>query len=141
MQALLFFVRLIPPALLRRLLRWHFDSVSQLSPVALAFDMTMAPVLLLDLRTQAEYESGHIAGAIRVADSTTAQWLIEAFRADTAAPRVVAYCTVGYRSSQFALHMASIGAAQVENLEGGIWAWDSAGEPVVSEPVVRATSS
>ena len=136
MHALLFFVRLMPPPLMRRLLRWHFDSVRHLSPPALAIEVNVSSVLLLDVRTRAEYESSHIVGAIRVADGAIAKRLIEAFRTDSPGGRVVAYCTVGYRSAQFALRMASVGCTQIENLEGGIWAWAAAGQPII-----RATSS
>lgn len=139
MQALIFFFRLIPPALLQHLVRWHFDSVRQVSPLALALDVTGASVLLFDVRTHVEYECGHIAGAIHVTDDKTAKRLIDAFRADIPAAQVVAYCSVGYRSAQFALRMAAIGVDDVENLEGGIWAWDRAGQPIVRALTVKAT--
>ena len=138
MQALLLIVRLIPPRLLRWLLRRNFETVRQLPPAALACDMKTKPVLLLDVRTQVEYESGHLAGAHHITDVATAQRLIEVFQVDEPLGRVVAYCTVGYRSAQFAQRMARIGGAQVENLEGGIWAWSAAGQPIVTQRAVTA---
>ena len=131
MKLMLFFVKLIPPALLRWLVRWRFKAVRQLAPMSVVRSLISEPVLLLDVRTHDEFESGHLAGAIHVNDLGTTQRLIHDFLAGTPSGRIVAYCTVGYRSSQFAKHMASVGCAHVENLEGGIWAWIAAGHPIL----------
>ena len=131
MKLLLPVVGLIPPALLRWLVRWRFKTIQQVAPVSLARCQISAPVLLLDVRTHDEFHLGHLANALHVTDLGTAKRLIHEFRTDTPNGRVIAYCTVGYRSAQFAQHMASTGCADVQNLEGGIWAWIAAGQPVV----------
>ena len=132
MKLMLFFVRLIPPPLLRWLVRWRFKAVRQQAPISVARSLISEPVLLLDVRTLREFESGHLANAMHVSDPRRAQRLIKDFRAGTPAGRIVASCTVGYRSAQFAKHMASLGGADVENLEGGIWAWIATGQPTIN---------
>ena len=132
MKLMLFFVQLIPPALLRWLVRWRFKAVRQQTPTCVARSLKSEPVLLLDVRTLNEFDSGHVANAMHISDPRRAQRLIKDFLACTPSGRIVAYCTVGYRSAQFAKHMASVGCAHVENLEGGIWAWIAAGQPIIN---------
>ena len=130
MKLLLPVVGLIPPALLLWLVRWRFKTIQQQAPISVARSLISVPVLLLDVRTRDEFDSGHLASAIRVTETRTALRLIRDFRLNTPNGQVVAYCTVGYRSAQFAECMAAVGCAQVENLEGGIWAWIAAGQRV-----------
>ena len=135
MKLMLFFVRLIPPALLRGLVRWRFNSAQQQAPMAVARSLVCEPVLLLDVRTRDEFESGHLANATHVVDLQAARRLIDEFLAATPQGRIVTYCTVGYRSAQFAERLASIGCTEVLNLEGGIWAWIAAGQPTTKPKV------
>ena len=130
MKLLLFVVGLIPPILMRWLVQWRFKTVQQQVPVSLARSLINVPVLLLDVRTHDEFDSGHLASALHVTDTGSAQRLIHEFRAVTSHGRVVAYCTVGYRSAQFAQRLTSLGCPDVKNLEGGIWAWIAAGQPI-----------
>ena len=131
MKFVLFFVRLIPPALTRWLVRWRFKTVLQQAPMSVAQSLVSEPVLLLDVRTRDEFDAEHLACAIHVIAPEAAHRLIHDFLVATPHGRIVAYCTVGYRSAQFAEHMASVGCAHVENLEGGIWAWAAAGQPII----------
>ena len=138
MKSLLLMVGLIPPALLHWLVRWRFKTVQQQTPIALASSLTSAPALLLDVRTHDEFESGHLLSAVHVTDAETALQMIHDFRLSLPDGQVVAYCTVGYRSAQFAERLTSLGCADVKNLEGGIWAWTAAGRPIT---IATATQS
>ena len=129
---LLFVVALIPPPLLRWLVRWRFKTIQQLSPISLARALKDEPVLVLDVRTLDEFGSGHLASAIHVTNGVCAQQMIGEFLTRNPDGRVVAYCTVGFRSAQFVEEMVSAGCAHVENLEGGIWAWMASGQPIVT---------
>jgi phage shock protein E len=75
---------------------------------------------VVDVRTQGEFASGHIAGAENVPiDSLTqvaATW-------DRKVP-VFVYCATGARSLNAAQWLSANGFAQVYNLKDGIIAWD-----------------
>lgn len=129
MNLMLFVVGAIPSTLMQWLVRWRFNTVQQQTPVAVARRLNSEPVLLLDVRTRDEFDAEHLESAIHVNDAEGAQQVIRDFRMNTSNGQVIAYCTVGYRSSQFAAHMASVGCVHIDNLEGGIWAWAAAGLP------------
>jgi rhodanese-related sulfurtransferase len=77
--------------------------------------------VLLDIRTEAEYEAGHIRGA---------QWLprgkleysIQELVKDPDA-RIVLYCRTGGRSGLATATLADMGYTQVVDLDGGFKSW------------------
>ena len=85
-------------------------------------------IQLLDVRSQSEYNEGHIAGAklIDVNDST----FIDKASAQLNKQKPVAvYCRSGRRSAKAANEMVKAGY-KVINLDGGIIAWQDAGKNV-----------
>lgn len=97
---------------------------------------TASPPLLVDVRTEAEWREGHLAGAIRVAHD--AQDLPEDLTRDPAQP-IVVYCAVGVRSALLAERLQQAGYTRVQNLEGGIFAWGNAGLPMVKDGAPTTT--
>ena len=95
---------------------------------------SLAPPLLLDARSPEEYAVSHLKGAVRfdpdAADTATLDSL------DRDRP-IVAYCSVGYRSSEVAEKLQDAGFTNVMNLEGSIFRWANEGRPVYrgGEPV------
>lgn len=85
-----------------------------------------ASVVLLDVRTQDEYKTSQIAGAMRVDPDGEAPAL------GGTAPdrRIVVYCSVGYRSGAMARRLSKAGFTRVYNLEGGIFQWANEGRAV-----------
>ncbi len=83
--------------------------------------------LLLDVRTQEEYEVSHLAGAVRVEPETPDFSFLNETSRDHP---VVAYCSVGYRSSELAQRLKKAGFTNVSNLEGSIFEWANRGYPV-----------
>lgn len=81
--------------------------------------------VLIDVRTPAEYASGHIAGSINIPVEVIATRLAEI---PTDMP-VVVYCQSGNRSGRAASILMSNDYSQVYDL-GGIARWRSAGYPV-----------
>ncbi len=81
---------------------------------------------LVDVRTPQEWESGTIKGAIKINlyDKTFQEQLK---KLDKNKP-VYVYCKSGGRSSNAAKQMEKMGFKKVYNLNGGITAWDNAGE-------------
>lgn len=78
-------------------------------------------ITIVDVRTQAEYEAGHIPGAVLVTLDTigTAQ---PAALPDLNANLLV-YCRTGVRSAQASAALAKIGYTHIYNMDGGITAW------------------
>ena len=82
---------------------------------------------LLDVRSEEEFGTSHLPGAIRIdyrRPLSRGQAVV-----DPARP-VVVYCSAGYRSSVVARKLRQAGFAEVLNLEGGIFAWANAGLPL-----------
>lgn len=87
-------------------------------------------LVILDVRTQEEFDEGHIEGAM----------LLDFYRDDFADalaafdPEVpyVLYCRSGNRSSGARAIMSDLGFRSVEDVDGGIVGWQQAGLPIVT---------
>ncbi len=82
---------------------------------------------LVDVREDAEWEQGHVAGAHHVAKSHLEQE-IEAAVPDRSTP-VVLYCAAGVRSLFAGLALRSMGYPNVVSMSGGFEQWKSLGLP------------
>lgn len=115
-------------ALVNAKIRSEFPQVRRITPAELAAwmnDRTRAAPLLLDVRTRAEFDVSHIAGARHV-EPNSAAWVI----AEPKERAIVTYCSVGYRSGAFAKKLMDAGYTRVVNLEGSIFRWANEGRPV-----------
>lgn len=88
-----------------------------------------ANVQVLDVRTQEEYNSGHIEGSF-LADWTNREQFHERVKSLDKNKPVYAYCLSGGRSRAAAAQLHKAGFRKVYNLEGGIVAWKRAARPV-----------
>jgi rhodanese-related sulfurtransferase len=79
---------------------------------------------LLDVRTDAEWSQGHIAGSHHV----PMDQVVEEIGAHTDHPLLVV-CASGGRSYRVAQYLAAQGF-EAANLDGGLHAWQAAGLPV-----------
>ena len=99
-----------------------YPSVSHVNAEALP----NGDVLFLDIRDPEEYAVSHIPGAIRVSFGASPDEVMAAV-GDVSGKEIVAYCSVGRRSSIFAKDMQDTlkasGAVSVANLEGGVFGW------------------
>jgi rhodanese-related sulfurtransferase len=115
---------------MKKLVRARFPSVQQLSTEALSArlkgDAKQVPILL-DVRTQAEFEVSHLPGARRVDLKAKAADVLPMLEKNRP---VVTYCSVGYRSSAMADRLRKAGVADVSNLEGSIFQWANEGRPL-----------
>ncbi len=84
--------------------------------------------LVVDVRTPAEFASGHIPGAknININDNSFS----EKVRALDTNANYVINCQSGGRSSRATSIMRGLGFSKAKNLDGGIMAWKNAGLPV-----------
>ena len=84
------------------------------------------PVVLIDVRTDAEISRGVIPGTQHIVLNQLPARLAELDRDAV----TVMYCQSGGRSGQACAYMAGQGFTRLHNLEGGILAWLRAGRPL-----------
>ncbi|HBG22222.1 MAG: rhodanese-like domain-containing protein [Syntrophaceticus sp.] len=78
-------------------------------------------VILVDVRTQEEYDEKHIDGAILIPNETITDTEPEQLSDKDA--EILIYCKSGNRSSQAAEKLADMGFSNVYNILGGISEW------------------
>src|SRR3712207_1165749 len=110
-------------ALIKWSVRGQYPGVPWITTEQLAArmeDRQSSGLLLLDVRTPAEWEVSRIRGARRVDPGAAVEAAVADVATDTA---IVAYCSVGYRSAEMASRLRKAGFADVRNLDGGIFQW------------------
>jgi rhodanese-related sulfurtransferase len=113
--------------LLKRWIRVQFPQVRQLSTQELATWLKQSdrqPPVLLDVRTEPEYCVSHLPNAQRFDPEA------QPFSDLPLDAPIVAYCSVGYRSSRLVDRLQKAGYPNVANLEGSIFQWANEGKPV-----------
>lgn len=97
-----------------------------LSPEELATKIRAGNVRLIDVRTAEEFAEGAIPGAEHIALGA-----FDPARLDLSDGReVVLYCRSGRRSAIAGEKLARVTGGPVQHLEGGIVAWEAAGQPI-----------
>lgn len=102
---------------------------TDLSAVEFKQGMEKPGAQLLDVRTQAEYNGGHLQKAF-LADWTQPGIFEERIKYLDKNKPVYTYCLVGGRSAAAAARLREMGFTEVYNLQGGITSWKKAGLPV-----------
>ncbi len=82
----------------------------------------------LDVRTEKEFNKGHIPGAINLPRGKL-EFMIDKDIPDKNAP-IVVYCRTGGRSALATYTLVQMGYKNVKNMDGGWQAWTEAGYPV-----------
>ena len=78
--------------------------------------------ILLDVRTEEEYDSGYIKGA-QLIDIRQSQEFMDAIQQLDKDKSYFVYCRSGARSGQACQLLGQLGIASAYNLDGGIMAW------------------
>jgi rhodanese-related sulfurtransferase len=105
------------------------NDFGEMSPSELSAALQGAqPPLVLDVRTPAEYASGHVPGArnVPIDELAARTGELAAYREQP----VVVYCERGPRAHRAAGALASAGFTSVRELDGHMSAWREAGLPV-----------
>jgi len=84
-------------------------------------------VMIVDVRTPAEYAEGHIAGAVNLPLQTIESWYKDLPKDKP----VYLYCRSGNRSQQAAEFLKKKGFSNIYNEEGGLIAWKERNYPLV----------
>ena len=94
--------------------------------------------ILIDVREPAEFDTGHIAGAVNIPRGVL-EFQVDAHPAvanvsDTALSHkdqpIVVYCRTGGRSALAALNLSRMGFSDVRSIGGGITDWVATGLPL-----------
>lgn len=110
--------------------------IREIAPQAL--HAQLQPGVLIDVREPAEFQTGHLAGAVNIPRGVL-EFQVEAHPAvanvsDPALAHktraVVLYCRTGGRAALAALSLQQMGFTEVRSLAGGIDGWIAAGLPV-----------
>ena len=88
-------------------------------------------VVVLDVRTAAEFAEGHLERAINI-DYHQSDFVEKAMATLPKDRKIAVYCRSGRRSAGAAGKLGDEGYKLV-NLKGGIIAWKEAGKPVITE--------
>ncbi len=111
----------------------NFRSVGNLEAFKAAVES--ASPLLIDVREPADYEAGHIEGAINIPIRSLADNL-DKIPADQP---VIVYCASGLRAGMSTAALAILGYDNVRAFPGSWKAWSEAGEPAATEATAAAT--
>jgi rhodanese-related sulfurtransferase len=116
--------------LIKKAVRVQYSSVPQLSTTDLSTwlatpDTTMP--ILLDVREKKEYQVSQLKDAMCTPDLDQALKNLADAPLDTP---IVAYCSVGYRSSKLIEQLQEAGYTRVFNLEGSLFEWANQGRPI-----------
>ena len=84
-------------------------------------------LIIVDVRTREEYDSGHIEGAILIPVSELENHLDELSKEE----ELLIYCRTGNRSSNSVNILIANGYTKIFHLKDGITAWIQAGYPTV----------
>ena len=85
-------------------------------------------VIVLDVRTPAEFAEGHIAGATNI-NFMAKDFAAEVGKLDRDKIYLV-HCASGGRSKRCLPQLKELGLKQIYHLDGGFSAWEDAGKPV-----------
>lgn len=88
-----------------------------------------APPVVLDVRSDAEWNAGHIEGALHIPVADVEARLSEIPRDRD----VVVHCGVAPRARAAQAMLVKSGHEHIQHLEGGFTAWGSAGLPVSTD--------
>jgi hydroxyacylglutathione hydrolase len=118
-------------------LRGALQRTAQIGAEALSKGVVAGAAHVLDVRSRAEWESGHIPNATHIPLGELSSQL-ERLSPDR--PLIV-HCQGGARSAIAASILQARGFGDVTNLPGGFNEWRSAGHPVVHEPAPEPAST
>jgi rhodanese-related sulfurtransferase len=87
-----------------------------------------SPPVIVDVRTGAEFQRGHIPGAVHIPHDQLDARLSELFASPS--DTIVVYCGSGRRAWNGKRTLLQNGFDRVLRLKGGILAWERAGNPI-----------
>ncbi len=118
---------------LQRITARKFPDISWIGRAELARwreDPARPQPVVLDARTEKEYDVSHLKDAARIDPYRPSLRLLKGFAKDTP---IVVYSSIGYRSGRVAHWLGRQGYDNVHNLAGSIFQWGNEGRPIFKD--------
>ncbi|MBD2502227.1 rhodanese-like domain-containing protein [Anabaena azotica] len=125
--------------LIKYLISQKFGNINQITTAEFAdwlLDGTKPQPLILDARSQVEYNISHIKAAVPI--DPIAPDFTALLSSNNNKP-IVVYCSVGYRSAKITQQLQNQGFSQVFNLSGGIFQWANEERPIFKDDTSPAS--
>lgn len=107
----------------------HSESAFEnISPKQAAAEFSEKKAVIVDVREDSEWQEQHIPGAIHIPLGQLKSRLSELEPYKNS--QIITQCRSGGRSAKAADQLTAAGFANVQNLDGGIQAWEKAGLPL-----------
>jgi rhodanese-related sulfurtransferase len=107
-----------------------------ITPKALAKRLTETPneILVVDVRSKAEFDLGHLPGALHLPiDTIQSGPVLQQIKTQIKGRQLVTYCYSGVRSRLALAQLSRLGLQGLD-LEGGIVEWRNQIDPKMAEP-------
>ena len=111
------------------------DSINQMNSDELIEFIELNDAILVDVRTEDEYNSGYIENSLNI-DYFSNDFSVNADKLDKNTP-IILYCRSGNRSSMSANKISKLGFKEIYNLEGGILEWIEEGNVIVFNDTIN----
>ena len=111
------------------------ESINQMNSDELIDFIELNDAILVDVRTEDEYNSGYIENSLNI-DYFSNEFSVNADKLDKNTP-IILYCRSGNRSSMSANKISKLGFNEIYNLEGGILEWIKEGNVIVFNDTIN----
>ena len=111
------------------------ESINQMNSDELMEFIELNDAILVDVRTEDEYNSGYIENSLNI-DYFSNDFSVNADKLDKNTP-IILYCRSGNRSSMSANKISKLGFKEIYNLEGGILEWIEEGNAIVFNDTIN----
>ena len=111
------------------------ESINQMNSDELIDFIELNDAILVDVRTEDEYNSGYIENSLNI-DYFSNEFSVNADKLDKNTP-IILYCRSGKRSSMSANKISKLGFKEIYNLEGGILEWIEEGNVIVFNDTIN----
>ena len=111
------------------------ESINQMNSDELIEFIELNDAVLVDVRTEDEYNSGYIESSLNI-DYFSNEFSVNADKLDKTIP-IILYCRSGKRSSMSASKISKLGFKEIYNLKGGILEWIEEGNMIVFNDTIN----
>jgi len=111
------------------------SSINQMNSDELLDFIEINNAILVDVRTQDEYNSGYIENSLNI-DYLSNDFSENIEKLDKNIP-IILYCRSGRRSSMSANKLSKLGFKEIYNLDGGILKWIETGNSVIFNDTIN----